>query len=122
MLGLLSLPQAMTASPVLGSANFIPVPLNGYANGWARLDFFGTNAEATGLAAVSGQGVNLSTGATASGVPPNQRGLPVIGFMVRTLINGLLGCTTFGGSAGVCAGSYGALLDHRYIRTSTPLP
>jgi len=110
----------VTSSSVLGSANFLGVTVSGFQNGWARLTFTGAPAATTGLSG-TGTATNATTGATAAGTI-NYRGLPVIGFMARTLNNGALSCTTFGGTAGTCAGSYGHAFDHKYVITATPTP
>lgn len=128
-------------SSVFGSTNMIVVGTQFSAgselrNGWFQVGFIGTNAFSAGLSSVNGGGqvVNLSSGATTQSPGPpslgppllsvtvNHRGLPAIGFMARTLNNGLLSCTTFGGAPGTCAGSYGALMDHRYLLNTTPVP
>jgi hypothetical protein len=116
--------STLTASTVLGSANYLAIAVNNAQNGWARLNFTGTAPSTTGLSSVAGTGTvtNVNTGATAAAATVNFRGLPVIGFMARTLNNGALSCTTFGGAAGTCAGSYGAAFDHKYQVTVTPTP
>jgi hypothetical protein len=115
---------AVTSSSILGSANFLGVTVAGFQNGWGSLAFTGAPAATTGLSSVAGTGTvtNVNTGVVAAGATVNYRGLPVIGFMARTLNNGALSCTTFGGSAGTCAGSYGAAFDHKYTVTATPTP
>ena len=116
--------KSLTGSSVLGSQNYLAVTVNGYQNGWANLTFTGTNAAAVGLSSVAGTGTatNVNTATTLAGQTVNYRGLPVIGFMARTLNNGALSCTTFGGTAGTCAGSYGHAFDHKYQVTVTPTP
>lgn len=114
---------SLARSTVLGSANF-PGSVSAnplFPNGWARFTFTGDNAR-TGLKGAAGgaSAVDLAAGRTSNGVLIVHQGLPVIGFAVRTLNNGLLSCSTFGGSTGTCVGSYGMLTDHRYtIKTST---
>ena len=111
-------------SNVFGSVNAIDVPDPfTTANGWAQVAFVGINASA-GLISPQGSGrvVSLATGATTVPGPIVQRGLPAIGFMARTLNNGLLNCTTFGGAGGTCVGSYGALMDHRSFTSTMPTP
>jgi hypothetical protein len=114
------------ASGVLGSLNAQPVTVNSsFQNGWAQLNFTGTNATTTGILAPAAAGVlatNVNLG-TTSAAAQNYRGLPVIGFMVRTLFNGTLSCTGVGGgAASACQGSYGSLFDHKYIANITPAP
>jgi hypothetical protein len=113
-----------TSSGPLGSANAQPVSVNSaFQNGWARLTFTGTRAAAggTGLTAATTAATNANTGAV-SAVPAVFHGLPVVGFMVRTLFNGLLSCTGSSGAATSCQGSYGSLFDHRYEPNITPAP
>ena len=122
----LSLTNGSTSSAqssVLGSTNSIAVSTYGFQNGSARLYFVGTGPVA-GLSSLGGAGAvqNAETGATISNATVNLKGLPAIGFMARTLNNGALSCTTFGGTAGTCAGSYGAAFDHKYFITATPTP
>jgi hypothetical protein len=113
------------ASGVLGSLNAQPVNVRaGFQNGWARLTFTGANAANVGLSTLAGAGsaVNANTGATVAATTVNFRGLPVVGFMARTLNNGTLTCTTLSGASGPCQGSYGSLFDHKYLDTITPAP
>ena len=116
--------STLTTSQVLGSANVLSIPVGSKEHGWARLGFTGTAASTTGLSSVAGTGtvMNVNSGASVSGATVNHRGLPVIGFMARTLNNGALSCITFGGSPGACAGSYGAAFDHKYQSTVSPTP
>jgi len=116
-----------TDSGVLGSKNSQPVNItSGFQNGWAQLTFAGTNATTLGLTSLGGAGIsnaiNVNTGVSTT-VAQNYRGLPVIGFMVRTLFNGTLTCTSVsGGASSACQGSYGSLFDHKYVATITPAP
>ena len=112
------------SSSVVGSQNWTNVSTTGRQNGWARLSFVGVGAATTGVSSLAGTGfaMNVTTAATASNATVNFRGLPAIGFMARTLNNGALSCTTFGGSAGVCAGSYGAAFAHKSQTTPIPAP
>jgi hypothetical protein len=116
-----------TDSGVLGSKNSQPVSVtSGFQNGWAQLTFTGTNAATVGITSIAGAGFsdasNVNTG-LFSNVAQNYRGLPVIGFMVRTLFNGTLTCTSIsGGASSACQGSYGSLFDHKYVATITPAP
>ena len=113
------------ASGVLGSLNAQPVSVrSGFQNGWARLTFTGNNAANVGLSSLAGAGtvVNANTGVTVAAATVNFRGLPVVGFMARTLNNGTLTCTTLSGASGPCQGSYGSLFDHKYLDTITPAP
>ena len=109
-------------SGVLASANTTPVNIRStFQNGWARLNFTGANAAGVGLTATTGTATNANLG-TTSAVATNFRGLPVVGFMVRTLNNGTLQCTNVSGAAASCQGSYGSLYDHKYVQAITPAP
>jgi len=80
-----------TASGVLGSANATAITLaSTFQNGWADLKFSGTGAATTGITAASGYKIDLTNGAETQQAP-NYKGLPVVGFMVRTFNNGVLG-------------------------------
>ena len=110
-----------STSSVFGSVNNLNVTVNSnFQNGWANLSFTGANAATVGLSSVAGTGTvaNVNTGApilTAQTV--NYRGLPVIGFMARTLSNGTLTCGTAS-----CQGNYGSLFDHKFVVQTTPTP
>jgi len=107
---------------VLGSQNTTVVNVNtSFQNGWARLSFTGANAVGAGILAATTTSRNVNTG-TTSAVPANFRGLPVVGFMVRTLFNGTLSCTNSAGATASCQGSYGSLFDHRFEQNITPAP
>jgi hypothetical protein len=108
------------SSVVLGSQNSLQVAVNpNFENGWANLSFTGTAATTTGLSSTTGTATvtNVNTGITTAATTANFRGLPVVGFMVRTLNNSLLTCST-----GTCTGAFGALYDHKYQVTATPAP
>jgi hypothetical protein len=114
--------SSATASAVLGSQNTTVVNVNtSFQNGWARLSFTGANAVGAGILAATTTSRNVNTG-TTSAVPANFRGLPVVGFMVRTLFNGTLSCTNSAGATASCQGSYGSLFDHRFEQNITPAP
>ena len=114
---------ALTRSIVLGSANFRLASTNGSRNGWMQVAFTGDNAK-SGLSSRAGGALaaDMAAGRSISNAAVIHQGLPVIGFAVRTLNNGLLSCSTFGGSAGTCVGSYGMLTDHRYSIKASPTP
>jgi hypothetical protein len=115
------MPAATTppTSGVLGSVNVTNVTVTGtFQNGWAALTFTGAGASATGLgAAASTQRVSLgdvAMGAITAGAV-TFFGLPVTGFMIRTLRNGNLTCGT-----ATCQGNYGSLFNHSYRNRITP--
>ena len=122
VLSILNASSSATTSGVLGSVNSLSVTVDGsFQNGWANLGFIGTGPT-TGLSSAAG-GVtvtNVATGVATAGQTANFKGLPVIGFMARTLNNGTLTCTSLGGTSGSCQGSYGSLFDHKYQVTVTP--
>ena len=114
---------AQTASSVLSSQNFNTVSVP-FQNGWMSIGFTGTGAT-TGLSSVGGTVTvtNINTGAVSGAATVNYKGLPVIGFAVRTLNNGsALSCATSTGATATCAGAYGVLLDHKYTVAVTPTP
>jgi len=113
---------ATTASLVLGSVNVTNVTVNStFQNGWARLNFIGTNALTNGMAGAAATSdrtaVGTNVAAIAAGTAGAQTffGLPSTGFMIRTFDNGNLTCTS-----GTCQGNYGALFRHSYVTTITP--
>lgn len=114
------------ASGVLGSLNFQSINVrSGFQNGWANLFFNGTNATTVGITSLAGAGlanaINVNTGLAAT-TAQNYRGLPVIGFMARTLFNGTLSCSSAAGASASCQGSYGSLYDHKFLQVITPAP
>ena len=102
-----------STSGVLASNNTVSILLStAPQNGWAQINFTGTNATTTGVAPIASGTINVSTGtqlATGAALPQTFLGLPVTGFMVRTFSNGTLTC----GSA-TCLANYSALFDHKY--------
>lgn len=103
-----------STSGVLSSVNTTSITVtSGFQNGWANMQFTGTNATTTGLAAVSGTTTNILTAAT-SATAPVFLGLPVVGFMVRSFNNGTL--------AGNIQANYGSAFEHKYRQSITPLP
>ena len=122
VLSILNVASSATTSGVLGSVNSLSVTVDpSFQNGWAQLNFSGTGPT-TGLSsAAAGVTVtNVATGVATAGQTANFKGLPVIGFMARTLNNGLLSCTNISGAAASCQGSYGSLFDHKYQVSVTP--
>lgn len=105
-----------TESGVLGSVNTANVNVTaGFQNGWANLAFRGTNATTTGLLSEVGSStIALATGTATAGAQ-TYRGLPVVGFMVRTFDNGTLTCGTAS-----CQGKYGSAFEHKYLQNITP--
>lgn len=107
-----------SASGVLGSNNSVAINVGStFQNGWARVDFTGTNATTTGLTSdATSITVNALTIAGVAGAQTFQ-GLPVVGFMVRTFNNG----TLTSGGANVLS-NYGSAFNHKYLETITPTP
>jgi hypothetical protein len=102
-------------SLVLGSQNVTSVSLlNAFQNGWANLHFSGAGASTTGLVSDGGLTIPISTGVGVAGTQ-TFRGLPVVGFMIRTFDNGNLTCGT-----ATCQGSYGGSVQHAYRNSITP--
>lgn len=112
-----------TASGVLGSLNTTAVTVTStFQNGWAIMNFTGTNANApVGMAGSLATSQRVSLDQVA---PPAAAvvagavtffGLPVTGFMVRNFRNGSLTCGTV-----TCQGNYGSLFGHSYRTTITP--
>jgi len=106
----------MTVS-VLGSANGAGSRDDGlvtpsFQNGWARLTYMGTGTGAPGLVSLA---TSVSTDITSGVSTPGAsrvRGLPAVGFLVRSLFNGTLSC----GSAASCLGSYASAFPHKLER------
>jgi hypothetical protein len=110
-------------SRVLGSANlaidptsFPTLQIPGFqeSSGWATVRFTWTALDAGLRSPAILQVEDLNTGQPA-GQTPGQQGLPVMGFMVRTFVNGTLTC-----SATRCQGNYGGLFPHKYSRSMLP--
>jgi hypothetical protein len=95
-------------TPVLGSINRATGPETQFANGWVQATFVGVNARGGLLSLSDSVARDLLTDQGSTGVQP-MIGLPVVGFMLRTFVNGTLAC-----AAGSCQGNYGGLFPHRY--------
>ena len=104
-------------SGVLGSVNVTNVTVTStFQNGWGRLTFTGTGATVDGLGSTVSDRTSMGgIGSTTLSGPATFFGLPVTGFMIRTLKNGNLSCGT-----ATCQGNYGSLFNHSYITTITP--
>jgi len=110
-----------TNSGVLGSRNAmsVTVPQN-FQNGWMSVTFTGAGATsaAGGVPTAAGSTLNQSGTATGLNGPRTYVGLPVTGFMVRTLTNNAVDCVRGGVTvAGGCQGNYSALFPHAYRTT-----
>jgi hypothetical protein len=129
--GAAHMPTSLTVSGVLGSVNVTNVALasTAFQNGWANLNFSGTNATfpigMAGSDPAFSSHVSLDqTGAAV--IPPPVLGavtffgLPVTGFMIRNFRNGTLSCTNAGGATAACQGNYGSLFSHSYRNLITP--
>ena len=110
-----------TNSGVLGSRNTlsVTVPQN-FQNGWMSVTFTGSGAtSAAGGVPTFGVGNRLTqTAGSFTAVAGTFVGLPVTGFMVRTLTNNAVDCVRGGTTvAGGCQGNYSALFPHAYRTT-----
>ena len=108
-------------SGVLGSRNTlaVTVPQN-FQNGWMMVTFTGSGATgAAGGVPTFGPGNRLTqTAGSFTTIAGTFVGLPVTGFMVRTLTNNAVTCVRGGTTVtGGCQGNYGSLFEHAY-RTS----
>jgi hypothetical protein len=107
------------ASAVLGSKNktFVSIQ-NGtstpYQNGWALVTFTGASATTTGLASIGGANIDQTGASVAPAGGRTYLGLPVTGFMVRTLNNNAVTCSTASGGTATCQGNYSTLYRHTY--------
>lgn len=107
-------PPPGTPTGVLGSTNSVPVSLPDVGAGGA-LELGWVN---TFNGVISATIDASSTRVADNGVATERiavSGLPMVGFMVRTLKNGTLACTS-----GACQGNYGGSTPHRYRRVITP--
>ena len=101
-------------SLVLGSVNVTTVMVSStFQNGWMRVHFSDTNASATGMA--SAGSVTVTNGVAGATAAQTYRGLPVLGFMIRTFNNGTLTCGTAS-----CQGNYGGSVSHAYTLNVLP--
>lgn len=117
--GAAHMPAATTppTSGVLGSLNVTNVNVTpSFQNGWGRLTFTNTGALA-GMGSTVSDRTSMGgiTSTTVAGAPATFFGLPVTGFMIRTLRNGNLTCGT-----ATCQGNYGSLFNHSYVTTIAP--
>jgi hypothetical protein len=118
-----------SVSGVLGSFNVTNVNVtagNTFQNGWAQLHFTGTNASApngmSGAAATSDRTAVSNVAAIAAGTASAQTffGLPVTGFMIRTLRNNnQFPCLTTAATP-TCAQAYATLFNHSYHTLIAP--
>jgi hypothetical protein len=108
-----------TNSGVLGSRNSVSVPVpQNFQNGWASATFTGANATTAitgGLSTTASTTVSQFQAAPLATAARTFVGLPVTGFMVRTITNNAVDCTR--GTTlvtGGCQGNYGSLFRHAY--------
>ena len=101
-------------TPVLGSFNINegppPVATSQIVSGWAMTVFVGSGPGA-GLKSLPVTTIRDMRNDTLAAGEMVVRGLPVVGFMARTFLNGALTC---GGIT--CQGNYGGSFVHRYRR------
>jgi hypothetical protein len=109
---------ATPAAPslVLGSQNVTTVNVTTtFQAGWAAVHFSGAGASTTGLVSdATSIRTPLATGVGVAGAH-TFRGLPVVGFAMRTFDNGNLTCGT-----ATCQGNYGGSVQHSYTNAITP--
>lgn len=106
-----------TVSGVLGSVNTTSVNLiDPYQAGWANLSFTGANSLVGLISQAASFTINATTGGNAVGAQ-TYLGLPVVGMMARTFVNGTLTCT-----GGTCQGNYGSAFNHNYLDNIAPAP
>jgi len=108
-------PESVTSpTPVLGSLNINegppPMASSQIVSGWAVIGFVGPGPGA-GLRSLPVTTMRDMRNDTLSAGELVVRGLPVVGFMARTFLNGTLTC---GSTA--CQGNYGGSFVHRYRR------
>ena len=107
-----------TASGVLGSRNSVAVPVQaGFQNGWASATFTGANATTAltgGLASATSTTLDQFQAAPfAAATARTFVGLPVTGFMVRSLTNNAVSCLS-GTTTINCQSNFGAAFRHAY--------
>jgi hypothetical protein len=109
------MPEDHSRSAVLGSTTggLALYSIGGFQNGW--LDFV-PEGPLPGLASLPGSTRTEIAGGQVTTGSHLHRGLPVIGFTVRTFSNGTLTCT----GAGSCQGNYGGAFGLKYRRTISP--
>lgn len=112
-----------TATHVLGSltrgystlALFLNHSDLSFSNGWMAMTFTGNSVTLPNLASLAtSTRIDLATGTQTTGAH-TFFGLPVVGFMARTFVNGTLQC-----DAGACQGSYGGAFPYQYQRVVMP--
>jgi hypothetical protein len=106
-----------TASGVLGSRNSVSVPVQAnFQNGWAAATFTGANATTVatgGLSSLGSTTLDQFQAAPLAAAPRTFVGLPVTGFMVRSLTNNAVSCLS--GTATInCQSNFGAAFRHAY--------
>ena len=112
-----------TPSLVLGSQNVTAVSISPtFQNGWGILHFGGVGASLTGLVSDATSLTSTLTPVLVAPVAGAQtfRGLPVVGFMIRTFSNNVLSCTSSTGATVSCQGNYGGSVQHAYRNNNTP--
>jgi hypothetical protein len=106
--------SAAGTTPTFGSSNGWLIGFQNAGDGGTLEMDFANGFNSVPYAVVDATSTRLADGATA-----NERlrllGLPMVGFMARTLRNGTLTC---GGAS--CQGNYGGSLPHRYKREVQP--
>jgi len=103
-------PSGLT-SAVLGSKNITPVTVGNFENGWASVSFLGEEAyiEATGSIYIT---ANADFGISGGSGANTFAGLPVVGFMARSLTN------TTAGTCDVVPCNYNSSFGHKFTTSS----
>jgi len=107
----------LTSGP-LGSLNYRGIGVEGTQAGWAAVTFSGNNASQVGIVSLPGSSINLATGGAPVAGPNTFFGLPVVGFMVRSFVNGTIPATA--PATGSVLSAYSSAFDHSFRQRITP--
>ena len=108
-----------TTSGPLGSLNYRGIDVTGGLQaGWAAVTFNGNNASQVGIVSLPGSSINLATGGAPVAGPNTFFGLPVVGFMVRSFVNGTIPATA--PATGTVLSAYSSAFDHSFRQRITP--
>jgi hypothetical protein len=105
------------SSRQVSSSNTIAAVPPAFTTGWITLTFAASSSQTTGLRSLQNSwSRNLDGGQFEPGIYV-LRGLPALGFMMRTFENGTLSC-----AATACQGNYGGSFPHRVRRAVSRAP